>query len=181
MNKGICTRMLLTNMALEKQALGGGGQTPPPTDSRDPETKQTESKQLEWIQVSQQIGGPVTRAVGSELPQRVVQLVPSWGGPWGLNSSPGCMHQAAQPGDPRKGCLFPIHTKVPYGYKAGVWSKRGKRLSWPETTEAGTSGVWTVNLNIIPKFSGLSYSTPPPPLFRIPRDLSFTLWSACSL
>lgn len=49
MNKGICTRMLLTNMALEKQALGGGGQGHPPTttDSPDPETKQTESKQLE--------------------------------------------------------------------------------------------------------------------------------------
>ena len=32
--------MLLTNMALQKQDLGGGGQGPP-TDSQDPETKQT--------------------------------------------------------------------------------------------------------------------------------------------
>lgn len=43
--------MLLTNMALQKQDLGGGGQGPP-TDSRDPETKQTKSKQLEWIELA---------------------------------------------------------------------------------------------------------------------------------
>lgn len=43
--------MLLTNMALQKQDLGGGGQGPP-TDSRDPGTKQTKSKQLEWIELA---------------------------------------------------------------------------------------------------------------------------------
>lgn len=60
MNKGICTRMVLTNMALENQALGGGGACPP-TYGQDIETKQTECKQLELVQVSWQIGRPVTK------------------------------------------------------------------------------------------------------------------------
>lgn len=33
--------MLLTNMALESRALGGGGVEAPLTDGQDPETKQT--------------------------------------------------------------------------------------------------------------------------------------------
>lgn len=51
--------MVLTNMALENQALGGGG--PAPTYGQDPETKQTECKQLERVQVIWQIGRPVTK------------------------------------------------------------------------------------------------------------------------
>ena len=46
MNKGICTRMLLTNMALEKQALGGGGQTPPPLIAGT--LKQSRQKVSSW-------------------------------------------------------------------------------------------------------------------------------------
>lgn len=147
MNKGICTRMVLTNMALENQALGGGGPAPPPMARTLKQSRQSVSN---WngSKLSGKLADLSQRAVGSELPQRVVQLVPSWAISGGLTLA----------WDP--------HAKLCTQLKQGKGGQRERekkiQVLLQETTVAGISKVWTLNSNLIPKFSsGLSCSAPP--------------------